>query len=71
MTAKGKSLRVMLNGEVVNKVNLDEWTTAGFNPDGTANKFKTAYKDMARAGRVGLQDHGGQVEFRNLFIERL
>jgi hypothetical protein len=26
---------------------------------------------MARAGRVGLQDHGGQVEFRNLFIERL
>ena len=71
ITAKGKSLRVMLNGEVVNKVNLDEWTTAGFNPDGTANKFKTAYKDMARAGRVGLQDHGGQVEFRNLFIERL
>jgi len=69
ITAKGNLITVVLNGEQVNKVNLDEWKQAGLNPDGTANKFKTAYKDMPRAGRIGLQDHNSPIEFRNLFIE--
>ncbi|MBC8011323.1 MAG: DUF1080 domain-containing protein [Burkholderiales bacterium] len=64
-------ITVILNGEEVNKVDLDLWTTAGLNPDGTKNKFAKAYKDMAREGRIGLQDHGGSlIEFRHLFIER-
>ena len=71
ITAKGGNLTVMLNGEELNKVNLDLWKDAGRNPDGAANKFTKAYKDMARSGRVGLQDHGSPIEFRNLFIERL
>ena len=54
----------------MNKVNLDLWKDAGRNPDGTANKFNKAYKDMPRVGRVGLQDHGTPIEFRNLFIEK-
>ena len=71
ITAKGNTLTVVLNGEEVNKVDLDLWTRAGRNPDGTANKFTKAYKDMARSGRIGLQDHGSPIEFRNLFVERL
>lgn len=71
ITAKGSTITVVLNGEEVNKVNLDQWKDAGMNPDGTKNKFTKAYKDMARSGRVGLQDHGTPIEFRNLFIERL
>jgi len=71
ITAKGSTITVVLNGEEVNKVNLDQWKDAGVNPDGTKNKFTKAYKDMARSGRVGLQDHGTPIEFRNLFIERL
>ena len=71
ITAKGNTITVVLNGEEVNKVNLDLWKDAGRNPDGTANKFTKAYKDMGRSGRVGLQDHGTPIEFRNLFIERL
>ncbi len=71
ITAKGSIITVMLNGEQVNKVNLDQWTEAGLNPDGAPNKFKTAYKDMPRAGRIGLQDHGGTIAFRHLFVERL
>ncbi len=71
ITAKGSTITVVLNGEEVNKVDLELWKDAGKNPDGTANKFTKAYKDMARAGRVGLQDHGTPIEFRNLFIERL
>ena len=69
--AKGGLITVVLNGEEVNKANLDLWKDAGKNPDGTANKFTKAYKDMARTGRVGLQDHGSPIEFRNLYIERL
>ena len=69
--AHGNQLFVVLNGEEVNKVNLDQWKVAGRNPDGTANKFTKAYKDMARSGRIGLQDHGTPIEFRNLFVERL
>ncbi len=71
ITSKGNTLTVVLNGEELNKVNLDEWKDAGHNPDGTANKFTKAYKDMARSGRIGLQDHGTPIEFRNLLVERL
>ena len=71
IVAKGNMIRVVLNGEEVNRVNLDQWQDAGRNPDGTANKFTKAYKDMARSGRIGLQDHGSPIEFRNLFVERL
>ena len=70
--AKDNVITVILNGEEVNKVDLDLWTQAGVNPDGTRNKFIKAYKDMAREGRIGFQDHGGSlIEYRNLFIERL
>ncbi len=70
--ARQNKITVILNDEEVNKIDLDEWTQAGINPDGTKNKFAKAYKDMARTGRIGLQDHGGsRVEFRHLFIESL
>jgi len=69
--AQGSTIKVVLNGEVVNKVDLTQWKDAGHNPDGTPNKFTKAYKDMALSGRIGLQDHGTPIEFRNLFVEKL
>jgi sugar phosphate isomerase/epimerase len=71
IVARGSTITVTLNGEDVNKVDLEQWNKAGFNPDGTPNKFTKAYKDMARTGRVGLQFHKTPIEFRNLFIQRL
>ena len=72
ITAKGPTITVALDGEEVNKINLDEWTEPGRNPDGTKNKFRQAYNDLPREGRVGVQDHGDSLpEFRNLYIERL
>ncbi|MBL9210521.1 MAG: DUF1080 domain-containing protein [Opitutaceae bacterium] len=71
IVAKGANLTVYLNHEEITKMNLNQWTHAGKNPDGTPNKFKTAYKDMARVGRIGLQYHGSSVAFRNLWIEPL
>lgn len=71
IVARGANLTVYLNHEEITKMNLNQWTDAGKNPDGTANKFKKAYKDMARSGRIGLQYHGSPATFRNLFIEPL
>ena len=69
VTAKGEKLDFYLDGEHLNSVNLNQWTEAGKNPDGTPNKFKNAYKGMSRRGKVGLQYHKPFVHFRNLTIE--
>ncbi|MBI5380620.1 MAG: DUF1080 domain-containing protein [Opitutae bacterium] len=70
IVAKGSKLNVFLDGENIVKADLNKWTEAHKNPDGTPNKFNTAYKDMARAGRIGLQYHGTPIEFRNILVER-
>jgi hypothetical protein len=69
IAAKGNSIQVELNGKKIVDADLNQWTEAGKNPDGTKNKFKTAYKDMAKAGHLGLQDHGMPVWYRNIKIK--
>jgi sugar phosphate isomerase/epimerase len=69
--ARGSRLYVIFNGTQVIDCNLDLWTEAHKNPDGTPNKFNTAYKDMPRTGHIGLQDHGTPIWFKNLRIKRL
>ena len=71
LTCKGSTIRVVMNGDAIIDMNLDRWTEAGKNPDGTPNKFKTAYKDMPRTGYIGFQDHGKPVWYRNLRIKPL
>jgi len=60
-----------MNGETIVDINLDDWTEAGKNPQGTPNKFKYAYRDMQRMGLIGFQDHGSAVWFRNIRIKLL
>lgn len=69
LTCRGSRVLVELNGEPIIDIDLDQWTEAGKNPDGTANKFKMAYKDMPRVGHIGLQDHGNPVWYRNIRIK--
>jgi sugar phosphate isomerase/epimerase len=69
--ARGPKIEIFLDAEKITDVDLNQWTTPGENPDGTPNKFRKAYRDMAREGRIGLQYHGDPVAFRNLLIEEL
>lgn len=71
ITCRGPRIEVVLNDEPIVNMNLDEWTEAGRNPDGTPNKFRTAYRDMPRRGYIGFQDHGNPVWFRNVRIRPL
>jgi hypothetical protein len=71
LSCKGPRIRVAINGTEIIDVNVDEWDTAGKNPDGTKNKFKTALKDLPRTGRIGLQNHGQVVWFKDVVIRKL
>ena len=69
--AKANKIYVILNGEQVIDMDLNLWTEAHKNPDGTPNKFNSAYKDMPREGHIGLQYHGQPIMFRNLKVKPL
>jgi hypothetical protein len=75
ITCKGPLVTLVFNGEEVIKADLDKWTEANKNPDGTPNKFSVALKDYARKGPIGLQGlHGAAqapVYYRNLKIKSL
>lgn len=64
-------IKVRMNGSQIIDMNLDRWTEAHKNPDGTRNKFATAYKDMPRTGYIGFQDHGHNVWYKNVKIKPL
>jgi len=71
IACEGSRIELELNGTVVVEADIDEWTVAGQNPDGTPNKFKYAWRDRPRKGYIGLQDHGGYIEFRNVKLREL
>jgi hypothetical protein len=62
----GPYIEVELNGEVVNRIDLDAFTTAGLRPDGTRHKFGSIVRDHPRSGYIGLQDHGSPCWYRNI-----
>ena len=68
ITCDGPTIRAELNGETTVDVDIDDWDTPGENPDGTDHKFGYAMCELPRRGRLGLQDHGGRIRFRNLRI---
>ena len=71
ITCKDNKIAIVMNGEQIIDMDLDQWTEAHKNPDGSKNKFPTAYKDMARDGHIGFQDHGRAVWYRNVRIKEL
>ncbi|UCG57576.1 MAG: DUF1080 domain-containing protein [Phycisphaerales bacterium] len=69
--AKGSMVNIVMNGKEIIDMDLNDWPEAHKNPDGTKNKFNIAYKDMARVGAFGFQDHGKPVWYRNIKVKRL
>lgn len=69
LRCEGPVIQCWINGTRTFRVDVDDWTEAGKNPDGTTNKFKNALADLPRRGRIGLQNHGQEVWFRDISIE--
>lgn len=71
VTCDDGRVEVELNGRVVTRADLDEFTEPNKRPDGSSHKFDVAYKDHPRKGYIGLQDHGSDVWFRNIKLRPL
>lgn len=75
VTAQDSMIYVVMNGDQIHEMNLNDWTEPGQTPDGREHKFDRALKDQARSGPIGLQgihsENGLSAEYRNLRIRRL
>jgi len=71
ITCDKNKISVALNGEKIAEMDLDQWTEAGKNPDGSKNKFTKALKDFARDGQLGFQDHGQPCWYKNIKLKKL
>lgn len=71
ITCEGSMITIELNGTVTSTADLDEYTTARLNPDGSENKFRRPLKDFARTGYIGLQDHGTPAYYKNIKVKKL
>ncbi len=68
---RGPFISIDMNNKSIIRANLERYTTAHRNLDGTSNKFDRPLKDFARSGHIGLQAHGRPVWFKNLKIRVL
>jgi hypothetical protein len=71
ITCDKNLITVEMNGEQVNKMDLNQFTEPNRRPDGTQHKFDIAYKDHPRHGYIGLQDHGADCWFKNIKLKPL
>lgn len=75
ITCKGKMIYVMLNGEQVSEMNMDLWTSAKKNPDGSdiPEWLSTPFAELATRGYIGFQGKhaGAPIYFRNMRIKEL
>ena len=69
--AQGPNLSCWMNGQEQWTVDISKWTEVGKNPDGTPNKYGKALKDFPREGKIGLQEHGAVVAYRNIRVKPL
>ncbi len=68
LICRGPWVNAYMNGDHIIQMNLDRWTEPNKNPDGSPNKYRTAYKNMPRVGQIGFQDHGNPISYRNIRI---
>jgi hypothetical protein len=68
ISCNGPLMSVLLNGAKVAETDFSLYTEPRKSPDGTPNKFRYAMAKLPRKGYIGLQNHGGVIQYRNLMI---
>ena len=75
ITSRDKMIHVMLNGRMVTEMNMDLWTSATKNPDGSdiPSWLSTPFAELPTHGRIGLQGKhaGAPIFFRNMKIREI
>ena len=75
VTCKDQTIRVVLNGELVNKIDLSKWTSAKTNPDGSEIPpwLSKPKAELPTKGKIGFQGKhaGAPIYFRNIKIKEL
>jgi len=71
ITCDKSLIDVVLNGEHVTHMNMDDFVELNRRPDGSGHKFDIVYKNHPRKGFIGLQDHGGRCWFKNIKLRPL
>jgi hypothetical protein len=75
ITCKGKTIWVVLNGELVNTFDMDKYTSAKTNPDGSKvpSWLSNPPSTLALHGHIGFQGKhaGAPIQFRNIKIRVL
>lgn len=67
ITCKGPQIKVVLNGEVINDIQVDKFTEA----ESPENETYTPLSQRPETGYIGLQCHDTRVDFRNIEIQDL
>lgn len=75
ITCKGKMISIVLNGTLVNECNMNDFTSATKNPDGSTvpSWLKNPMSTLALRGHIGLQGKhaGAPIYFKNVKIFKL
>ena len=75
ITCKGKMISIVLNGTLVNECNMDDFTSAKVNPDGSSvpSWLKNPMSTLALRGHIGLQGKhaGAPIYFKNVKVFKL
>ena len=75
ISCRGKMIYVVLNSKLVTEMDMDLWTSAEKNPDGSEipSWLNRPFAELATRGRIGLQGKhaGAPIYFRNLKIKEL
>ena len=73
ITCKKNKIYVMLNGELVTEMNMNLWTSAEKNPDGSEipSWLSTPFSELPTHGYIGFQGKhaGAPIYFRNIKIK--
>lgn len=64
-------LSVVLNGERIIDLDLDQWMASGGDDADTSDTSRAGRPAPGREGFIGLEDGGSPVSFRNMRIKRL